>query len=58
VAVSENKKKVCQTVIPKDWPQFTGGEYIDGMTVSQANDQWRQYMRNFRKLLPTMKVYR
>jgi hypothetical protein len=58
VAAPDNKKKVCQTIIPKDWSQFTGPEFSNGMTVSQANAEWRRFLRTSAKVGPTPKVYR
>lgn len=51
-------KKFCLTVIPKDWPQFTGPAYKAGMTVGQANQAWSEYKRAFDTIGPTPKVYR
>jgi hypothetical protein len=44
----DNKKKKCQTEIPKSWPQFTGPAYRDGMPLREAQKLWHEFLREHR----------
>lgn len=57
MAAPDNKKKKCQTVIPKDWPKFTGPA-LNGHNVAEANAAWRAHVRNVMRLGPNPRVYR
>lgn len=57
MAAPDNKKKKCQTVIPKDWPKFTGPA-LNGHSVAQANSAWRAFVREQNRLTPTPRIYR
>lgn len=58
MAVSENKKKKCETVIPKSWPQLTGPAWTPGMTADQGRAAWYQFLREQAKVGPTPRVPR
>lgn len=52
------EKKVCQTVIPREWEALTGPTYSPTMTVSEANAAWRGYLRKLNKVGRNPKVYK
>lgn len=58
MAAPANKKKKCQTKIPKDWPQFTGPAYRDGMSFAEARGLWFDYLREMRKVGPNPIVHK
>lgn len=58
--MADGKKppKKCMTIIPREWPQFTGPAYRDGMSVDEATTLWRAFLRVHRKVGVTPKVFR
>ena len=54
----DNKKKKCLTVIPTTWPQFTGPEYKNGMSVEEAQKLWFGYLRVMKRVGVNPKVPR
>lgn len=51
-------KRVCATVIPASWPQFTGPAMTRDMTHDQAKRAWYAYIRRMNTVGPTPKVYK
>lgn len=58
MAAPDNKKKKCNTVIPKTWPQYTGPAYRDGMSTTEANRLWSAFKRVTEKVGRNPRVYR
>jgi hypothetical protein len=55
----KNKKvKFCETIIPMDWPKFTGPAYKDGMSVSKANQLWGEFKQEMKNVGPTPRIYK
>lgn len=57
MAAPVNKKKKCNTYIPKEWARFTGPAYHDGMSVEDAQKLWFAFLRVHTQVHPNPPVY-